>query len=84
MDILNFKFTRSNLLKLAVSIVIALIVLLVFVVISSFYRFSGAVSSIATSVVSQNSQISLEIRNGEAANFVQGPSQTSSEMPRNC
>ena len=58
MDILNFKFTRSNLLKLAVSIVIALIVLLVFVVISSFYRFSGAVSSIATSVVSQNSQIS--------------------------
>ena len=81
MDILNFKFTTSNLLKLAVSIVIALIVLLVFVVISSFYRFSGAVSSIATSVVSQNSQISLEIRNGEAANFVQGPSQASSEMP---
>ena len=48
------------------TIVIASIVALVLVLILSAFRFSNAVSQVAGSIISENSSITIAIRNGEA------------------
>ena len=63
----NFQSIKKAFLENKVTtIAIALIVTLVLVLVFSAFRFSNAVSEVAGSIISDNSSITIAIRNGEA------------------
>ena len=56
------------------TVIIASIVALVLVLILSAFRFSSTISQVASSIISENSSITIAIRNGEAVQSESAPS----------